>query len=199
MLSTRAAKRHGESPSGFPAVAVFAVKGVKPAQAAACYAAKPVGPAFESAVVGIDLLHVPSPINSNAWTGHGTTFNTGLACCASQGAERLSALLAAVALQSVGLDVPAHALGSAMRARRCNRRYRLRVQRRQFRRHQPALDRRHISPSCRDLIQPWLSHFSLLDDSMQPRLDARDPLWAAHNVSQQHGLRRQLQSDADYC
>lgn len=69
MWLSRPAQRHPEPLSCICAVAVFAVEGAKPTQVVCQVAGgntvKLVDPAFESAVMRIDVLHVPSDINAN--------------------------------------------------------------------------------------------------------------------------------------
>lgn len=354
MLLSRPTKRHSEPLSGFRAVAMFAVEGAKPAQVvgqvAGCYAAKLVDPTFEAAMIRIDVLHVPSAVNSNAGRQvDGMMLDTQLSRCAGQcvaavgakhhilrqerlqrcgksrhihslqytihrhpgtipgdqhrhlfvrksplggfaaaltrfsietasfalegqqehrlvgfgntgqrlrlerhgqrqetmppavrradvdvqrvrhfvqrqpltqrfglaqplaplmqaaqrragqGAKRLATIPTTIALQPIGVAVPVHALGFAMWTRRHGgeasfdnqRRNRLRVQRRQFCRHNPALHWRQLSQRRCDSIQLRLPHFSLLDDSALLRHNVQYPLRVAHHVSHQHDLRKE--------
>jgi hypothetical protein len=90
MWLSRPAQRHPEPLSRIGAVAVFAVEGAKPTQVvcqvAGGNAAILKDPAFESAVIRINVLHMQSPIDANTRRQiDGMMLDTELACCTRQG------------------------------------------------------------------------------------------------------------------
>ena len=70
MLLVRFTDRHSQPLLGFRSIALFTVEGTKPAeivgQVARGHTAKLLYSGFEPAVISVDLLHLPNPVDADA-------------------------------------------------------------------------------------------------------------------------------------